>query len=478
MIYYVIKGYDMPYEAQTIIQVFYPNRKYKQLDKASPDGITVEHELWAGISRASLYVDGKLAASKEIGFDSDCGQLRYKKLIIKKTIYLLLKEYLGYKPRWGLLTGIRPAKNISEFISEGLSAEEAINRLCLDYDADRDKAELAAEVALSEGRLLSGINPRGVGLYIGIPFCPTRCLYCSFTAYPIDAYRGRVDDYLSALSRELEFFSEHIKGRELNSIYIGGGTPTSLSADELRRLLGDISRLFNISEAIEFTAEAGRPDTITAEKLRALKEGGVSRISVNPQSLNQKTLDKIGRRHSVEDTYRAYYEARNQGFDNINMDIILGLPDETTDDVDATLEGLAKMGPDGLTVHTLAVKRASRLKETYDLSLLPEAGEIEKMISASGYAAQAMGMRPYYMYRQKNMLGSFENVGYCLHGKECLYNVEIMEESNSILAAGAGASTKTVNLDNGRIERIFNVKNIDDYISRIDEMIERKRAGL
>ena len=264
----------------------------------------------------------------------------------------------------------------------------------------------------------------------------------------------------------------------MKNIYIGGGTPTSLNEAQLERLLQKVEELFHPDESMEYTVEAGRPDTITREKLRLLKAYGVNRISINPQTMNDKTLRAVGRKHTVEDIRRVFREAREEGHQNINMDLILGLPGEDTADVRNTMEEIMKLAPDNVTVHTLAVKRASRLREELAQHDMTTAEALEEMLDISAEYAERMGMEPYYMYRQKNMVGNFENVGYCHPGKEGIYNVQIMEEKQTILAAGAGASTKTVDPETDRIERVFNVKSIEDYIGRIEEMIERKRTGL
>ena len=330
-----------------------------------------------------------------------------------------------------------------------------------------------AEVAKEERKIVESGKGK-IGLYIGIPFCPTRCLYCSFTSYPLKQYAAKADNYIDCLIKEMEDARRYTDGRELESIYIGGGTPTSLNEAQLDRVLCAVEKNFGMPE--EYTVEAGRPDTLTREKLRILKGHNVNRISINPQTLNDKTLELIGREHTAAMFINAFEMAREEGHDHINTDIILGLPGEGEKEVINTMEGLMRLSPESITVHTLAVKRASRLKETLDKYSMTDAAAMERHIAIAREYTREMGMRPYYMYRQKNMVGNFENVGYCKENCQCIYNVQIMEEKQSIIALGAGASTKAVNLDTGRIERIFNVKSVDDYITRIDEMLERKRA--
>ena len=313
---------------------------------------------------------------------------------------------------------------------------------------------------------------------MGIPFCPTTCLYCSFTSYPISKWKGRTGLYLDALFRELEYTAQKMKGRPLDTIYFGGGTPTSLEAADLDLLLGKVENLFDTEHVLEFTVEAGRPDSITREKLQVLKAHGISRISINPQTMNQKTLDLIGRRHTVDQVKDTFYMARELGFDNINMDLIMGLPQEGIREVEHTLEEVRRMAPDSLTVHSLAIKRAARLnmfKEDYSNLTIQNTPE---MIEMSMRCAREMGMEPYYLYRQKNMAGNFENVGYALPGKACLYNILIMEEMQTIAACGAGTTTKVVFPAENRRERCENVKEVEQYVARVEEMIERKERIL
>ena len=313
---------------------------------------------------------------------------------------------------------------------------------------------------------------------MGIPFCPTTCLYCSFTSYPIGKWKGRTGLYLEALFKELEYTARKMEGRPLDTVYFGGGTPTSLSAEDLEALLSRIEQLFDLSRVLEFTVEAGRPDSITMDKLKVLRDHGITRISINPQTMNQKTLDLIGRHHTVDMVKDRFYMARELGFDNINMDLIMGLPEENMDDVRRTLEEVKALGPDSLTVHSLAIKRAARLnmfREEYGGLKIQNTPE---MIELSAACARQMGMEPYYLYRQKNMAGNFENVGYSLPGKACIYNILIMEEMQTIAACGAGTTTKVVFPSENRRERCENVKEVEQYISRIDEMIQRKERIL
>lgn len=484
MIYYVLEGHELQNDVQTMIQVFLANRHYTRTEDVTDAEITVKSEMKKGIASAMLYRRGEEVSQWSMEYDEATLTDKEQKRIIKRTIYELLKAETGIRPQWGLLTGVRPAKLVSIMLEEGKSDAECMAFLTEDYLVMEHKAELALKVAKAEQKILQGNKPEEISLYIGIPFCPTRCLYCSFTAYPLHQFKNRVDEYLDAMFRELDWLAAYSKNFVMKNIYIGGGTPTSLNEAQLERLLKKVEELFHPLEAnaseenMEYTVEAGRPDTITREKLRLMKEYGVNRISINPQTMNDKTLRAVGRKHTVDDIRRVFHEAREEGHQNINMDLILGLPGEDAADVRNTMEEIMKLNPDNVTVHTLAVKRASRLREELDQHDMTTAEMLEAMLDISAEYAEKMGMEPYYMYRQKNMVGNFENVGYCHPGKEGVYNVQIMEEKQTILAAGAGASTKTVDPETDRIERVFNVKSIEDYIGRIDEMIERKRTGL
>lgn len=473
MIYICLEGHDMMNAVQTTVQIFMPNEKYKPVENVQEDGITVKSSVMGNGTTAQLYENGSLTCEKTETADGVTMQHA-----VRSAVYHMLKEKTGQHLPWGMLTGIRPAKTINTYMDMGLTKDESIKKMIETYEMSPEKAELAATVATAERSILEKADKNGISLYIGIPFCPTRCLYCSFTSYPIDIYKTKVDGYVEALIKELKFLGEKAKGKRLDSIYIGGGTPTSLTAEQIDKIMAAVSETFDLSNILEYTVEAGRPDTITAEKLKVIKKNGASRISVNPQTMNDETLRLIGRKHTVDDIKRVFYEARSIGHDNINMDLILGLPGEGEAEVKNTMEEIKKLSPESLTVHTLAVKRASRLKETLGEYDLAKAMLMENILGLSAKGAAEMGLAPYYMYRQKNMLGSFENVGYAKKGFESIYNVVIMEETQSIYAAGAGASTKLYDPETDRIERIFNVKNVDEYIGRIDEMIDRKRKGM
>ncbi len=403
---------------------------------------------------------------------------------LKRVLYEMLSEHTGISLPWGTLSGIRPVKIPLQLLEEGKNRDEIAAYMKETYYCSDAKTELSLDIAKRELALLQKLDyENGYSIYIGIPFCPSTCLYCSFTSYPLSAWRDRVDLYLDALEKELDFTAEKFKDRKLNTVYIGGGTPTTLTAAQLDRLIRKIKCSFDLSDLLEFTVEAGRPDSITKEKLEVLYRHGISRISINPQTMKQETLDILGRHHTVEQIEESFHLARKIGFDNINMDLIMGLPEETIEDVAQTMERLKALDPDNITIHSLAIKRAARLNMFRDQYKELKIENTQAHLDVAARAAEQMGQTPYYLYRQKNMAGNFENVGYAKPGKAGIYNVLIMEERQTIIACGAGASTKRVwpepNPDGThRIERCENVKDVASYITRIDEMIERKRQLL
>ncbi len=404
---------------------------------------------------------------------------------LKKQIYLELSERTGKELPWGDLTGIRPTRIAMNLLEEGKTAEEIRSYMKDTYLVSDKKIDVSIDIALREKEILKDIDYKnGYSLYLGIPFCPTTCLYCSFTSYPIGAYSKVVDEYISCLKKEIDFVADSFKGKTLDTVYIGGGTPTTLEAEQMRTLIGYLQEKLDFSKVKEFTVESGRPDSITQDKLRAMKEMGVTRISVNPQSMSDETLRLIGRRHTVAQLIEAFDLARQEGFDNINMDIILGLPGETPEDVSHTIEEIKKLSPDDLTVHCLAIKRGSRLFEAMrkkemkgelKTSFIKPSVDIARMAEIAEKGALEMGLKPYYLYRQKNISGNFENTGYASEGKAGIYNILINEEVQSIVALGAGTVSKRVYGEGGRIERCDNVKDIALYMEQIDEMIDRKR---
>lgn len=468
---------EFEYDAYTLLKAFFPKEEvqmfYVQEEEVPADLeylISIEYgeQVHIRIQWGDTLLEGQ-----ETYEQTEDRKIRKNKL--KQVLYKLLSQLTGQTLPWGNLTGIRPTKIAMGLIESGMSNIQTAEYMRNTYFTSKEKTALAITIANRERELLKDIDyEKGYSLYVGIPFCPSICLYCSFSSSPLQRWKDQVDAYLDALLKELDFISEAMKDRTLDTIYIGGGTPTTLEPEQLERLLEHINARFPVYQVKEYTVEAGRPDSITREKLQAIRKFPVTRISVNPQTMNQATLELIGRRHTVEDTRHAFALARECGFDNINMDIIVGLPGEQKEDVQHTLEEIKKLDPDSLTVHSLAVKRAARLnmfKEQYEEMEFINNQEIMDMAMKYAYECQ---MGPYYLYRQKNMAGNFENVGYAARGKAGVYNILIMEEKQTIMALGAGATTKVVTDHGQHIERVGNVKDITNYLERVDEMIERK----
>lgn len=373
---------------------------------------------------------------------------------------------------WGVMSGIRPAKLVRELYDEGKNDDEVTAVLKDIYEVENEKIKLAETVAKNEEKLLKEIGKNSVSIYIGIPFCPTRCLYCSFVSTDIRVSGKYMDEFVEKLLLEIDKTSEIIKkmGAYAENIYIGGGTPTTLSADHLSKIFNRLKENFDFNKIKEFTLEAGRPDTITYEKLCAAKEGGVNRISINPQTMNDATLKKVGRLHTSDMVRECFDIARETGFENINMDLIAGLPDETVEMFKYSLDEVIKLNPENITVHSMCVKRAANLRFTD--TVLAQAKDMNEMLSYTQKRMSETERKPYYMYRQKNISGNLENVGYSKEGFMSTYNINIMEEKQTIIALGGGGSTKIVMDD--RIERIFNFKDPLEYIKRFDEILDKK----
>lgn len=373
---------------------------------------------------------------------------------------------------WGVMCGIRPAKNVRELAEEGFNDDEIRDIFKNIYEVSEEKTELAMKVAENEKALLNMIGEKSVSLYIGIPFCPTRCVYCSFVSTDIRVSGKYMQEFVEKLLIEIDKTSELIKklGVYVENIYIGGGTPTTLRSKDFERIFKRLYKGFDLSRIIEFTVEAGRPDTIDEEKLLMLKKYGVNRISINPQTMNNETLNKIGRSHSAEMIYKSYEIAEKVRFDVINMDLIAGLPGETSEMFEYSLNEIIKLKPQNITVHSLCLKRAAKFKQTDNE--LAESECMNKMLSFTQKRMKEEGYTPYYMYRQKNSSGNLENVGYAKDGTMSAYNVNIMEEKQTIIAMGGGGSSKLVMGD--RIERVFNFKDPLEYIKRFDEILKKK----
>ncbi|MBC5997579.1 coproporphyrinogen dehydrogenase HemZ [Romboutsia ilealis] len=478
----ILKGHDYKYEVAELIKLF--TTQFKFVDNKDV-GMMLENSVVFyndKVFSKTVYLENYQVIYDSLDHRNIEGlsEQEIKKVTketIKRSMYnVLMKKFNSYVP-WGILTGIRPVKIVHTLLDKNLSEEDIRENLKTNYLISDEKIDLALNIAKRERKFIYPIDENKISLYVSIPFCPTRCYYCSFPANPLKQFGHLKKNYLEKLIIEIKGLAKLLQetNKEIETLYIGGGTPTTLDADEMDILIKALFKELDLSKIKEFTVEAGRPDTINREILECLKKNNVTRISINPQTMNQETLDKIGRGHSVEEIKEAFNLAREIGFDNINMDLILGLEGENVEMVRNTLEEIKKLSPESLTVHTLAIKRASKLKEKMDEYVLTQYEEMVKMIDLSMEYAKEMNLNPYYMYRQKQMLGNLENIGYAKEGYECIYNMQIMEEKQSNYALGAGSISKFVYVDEDRIERVENVKNVEQYIDRVEEMIDRKK---
>ena len=440
-------------------------------------GVTIRHteETENGVRRCRMEMTGDYSGVMEKSRAVDGDPLlekRYHKRLIKQCLYEIMKQAAGFAPPWGSLTGIRPTRLIYEGMSRGLTLAEAVEEAQEIFDIQPEKAALLSEIVGVQSQM-GEPGERDVDLYVGIPFCVSRCAYCSFLSGEVGKGK-QLPPYADALEKEIAGTLALIgeKGLTPRAFYMGGGTPTSLTAPLLDRVLS-AARPF-ISRAKEVTVEAGRPDTIDEDKLLVIRDHGATRISINPQTMHDETLRRIGRRHTTAQTEAAYALARQCGFRHINMDLIAGLPGEDLEMFLQTLAWSRALSPESLTVHTLSIKRSSLL-HLWEAEL-PDGSMVAQMVDAGRSEAAQRGMRPYYLYRQKHMAGNLENVGYALPGHECLYNVDMMEETGHVMAVGAGGISKRVDPALGRIERAPNVSEVSQYIDRVEEMLERKRA--
>lgn len=455
------------YDVYQMFNIYYPLYEIKFEDKG--DYIIDIEEDKVSFSYKKLYKEALLGENI--------------KEALKKLIFSSLKEITGDYYPWGILVGIRPSKIALKYLEEGKSEDEIIELFRNKHLASEEKARLCIEVAKKEKKLVNK-DEKNIAIYIGMAFCPTRCFYCSFTANPIRGNKKLVNPYLEALTYEIREMKKYVdeRGLKIESVYFGGGTPTAVNNEEFEEIMKEIYNAFvENRNLIEFTVECGRPDSITLEKLQTMKKYNTTRISINPQTMNDNTLKMIGRGHSSQDVIEKFNLARELGFNDINMDMIIGLPGEGIKEAKYTAEEILKLRPDSLTVHGLSLKRASILYENFILKKgiqIKNQEELSSMYEMSRILAKDLDIKPYYMYRQKNMVGNMENLGYSKVGKECLYNIQMIEDKQTIIALGADAVSKVVFLEENRIERFGNVKDIREYTSRIKEMVEEKRKLL
>lgn len=486
MYYIVMEGHNYYYEIYEMLTLYYPYEKMSACSrKELPDNckflissISIGESNVSSVCTMGIIADGQWSENSRI-CRSFKGEVTDKviKDAVKVTAFEVLKNVTGIEMPWGILVGIRPSKIVSEMKDKDCTIQKIEETLKDRYFVRDDRIKLIEEVSKNSYDLINN-DPKKISIYIGIPFCPTRCLYCSFASYPISKYSAIIEDYLKSLIREMEILSPFIKSHFcVENIYIGGGTPTSIDDDSFRRLLSAVKNNFFTENLKEFTVEAGRPDTINRSKLKSMRDYNVDRISINPQTMNDDTLKRVGRSHTVKDIIDVFNLSRDMGFNDINMDIIIGLPGENISHVKRTIEKLLELSPECITVHSMAVKRASRLKEEINKHEdIPSIGFAEAW-EAMDYVQQTLyaeNYLPYYMYRQKMMVGNLENIGYCKKGYRCSYNIQEIEEKQTIIGFGADAVTKAVFFDTNRIERFANKKDLTGYIDTIEESSNKK----
>ncbi len=464
------------YEAENLCRVFFPFESIRTLKGFDgEDRLTVITELETADGKTAISVsftdsDNVYSDKKETAAQCESSECEKQMMTM---LFSILTKATGYVPKWGILTGVRPSKLMTTLIGE-LGESGAVRYFTDELLVDPQKTRLAFSVAKAEEKIISLSQKDSFSLYVSIPFCPSRCNYCSFVSHSVEQAKKLIPEYVENLCRELEYTAEIAKklNLRLESIYWGGGTPTTLNPDQLLKICSVINNSFDLSALREYTVEAGRPDTVTAEKLSVLKNSGVGRVSINPQTFNDDVLKAIGRRHSSLQTLTAFEEARKAGFDNINMDLIAGLTSDTYDSFCATVDKAISLNPENITLHTLALKRSSNL--VTGKSGVESGETVNRMLLAAQEKFYESGYSPYYMYRQSRSLGNLENVGWCRPGRECLYNVFMMEECHTVLAVGAGAVLKLKQYGVNNIERIFNYKYPYEYNTRFDEIIRRK----
>ncbi|MCT4605405.1 MAG: coproporphyrinogen dehydrogenase HemZ [Marinisporobacter sp.] len=487
----LLRGHDYKHEVSELVKVF---EKFKKIEFVENEALVDDQSFLLAndvLEENDEYIiTSKIKEKNQSSIENiiNCRKIvddtrKMKKILkqkIKLSIYDILSKFYDVAPPWGILTGIRPTKIVHELMEQNLDIQYIREKLKENYRMSEEKIHLVTKIAQIERPFLKENSNDLVSIYVSIPFCPTRCIYCSFPSNPLDQGKNLIKEYLKALLYEIEEVGKILKehNKRVNTLYIGGGTPTTLNPEELKILIRSLKKHIDLKWVKEITVEAGRPDTITIEKLNVLKDEGIKRISINPQSMNERTLQAIGRSHTAEDIIHSYKMAKEVGFDTINMDMIIGLPGETVQMVENTMKEIEKLNPENMTVHTLAVKKTSKLRQHLNQYPLGEEEEAKKMLEVTQAYARKMGLIPYYMYRQKYMLGNLENIGYAKRGHACIYNIQIMEEKQSIIALGAGAVSKIYYQEENRLERVPNVTNIGHYIARVEEMVERKKKEL
>lgn len=476
-------GHHYEHDVFELVRVFFPGMPINIIreQRGSFHGLFLEsiYDEKSQMATALLTESKEEIARSEISM----GQFTCLKLLknpevkmIKSAIYDALSAYTGKVLPWGIMTGIRPVKVAHSMIEKGINHEDGIKCLTELFRISEKNAGMMYDIADRQSKYLV-FDEKSFSLYVNIPFCPSRCIYCSFPTVIYERYKDTVSEYVDKLIEEIQLTKDLMEGKSLSTVYIGGGTPSSIPVRELQRIIQKIKEVFGEPKTGEFTVECGRADTITTPLIRMLVENGVNRISINPQSLVDDTLERIGRKHTEKEVFEAYNLSRRLGMQIINMDLIIGLPGENQEDVKNTLKKLEKMDPENLTIHTLAIKKGSDLNRKSDI-ILEDSDMVRNMLDITQEYAEDADYYPYYLYRQKNILGNFENIGYSKYGFECIYNIISMEEAQTIVGIGMGAVSKFYFPDEDRIERIANFKSIEEYINRFYEQIRRKESVL
>ena len=488
MIYVLILNHEIKYDIIELIKVLFPGKEILFIERREEylgEGVLITSSLSNTIdnilAKCQLYINNILICQsiEDISLVEVHRKLDNSiKIGIKKSIYNCLISKSVNEIPWGILTGIRPIKIVHDLLGKNINEDEIVRVLTEEYKLNLDKAKLMIDIGKRQRGYIYPLSDNRFSLYVGIPFCPTRCLYCSFPALPIGKYFDYLEEYVCKLIYEIESISDLMKDKKINTVYIGGGTPTAIPPRLLERIIQSIYNSFGERNIREFTVEAGRPDTITKEYLTMLNKNHIGRISINPQTMNNDTLKLIGRQHKSEDIIRTFNLAKEIGFDVINMDLIIGLPKEGVREVNNTLKEIKNLNPENLTVHTLAVKRGSKFKDTYDQYPIQSQHIIGDMLDLTIQYSKDMGLIPYYLYRQKQILGNYENVGYSRPNMECIYNIVMMEEKETIMAAGMGSVSKIFFPSDNRIERVPNFKDLKEYNERIEELIKNKEKVL
>ncbi len=487
MIYVILSGHDYTYDTFELLRSFFNREDIKIADKKNSvkfSDVLIKSKLThivegnRYIIDTTIYKEDKALISHTINslstIDTVKNNINSKiKVGVKQGLYNVVSKFLNKQLPWGILTGIRPTKIVHELMDKKYSIKTIHSMLINSYKISNKKANLLIKVANRERKFVYPVDDKKYSLYVSIPFCPTRCVYCSFPSNSLASHGKYLNTYIEKLVYEIKKVGQILSDKIIETVYIGGGTPTSIPIENLKYVIHEIYKYYG-DNIREFTVEAGRPDTLNIDMLNMLKKNKIDRISINPQTMCDNTLKLIGRNHSANDIISTYNMARKIGFKTINMDLIIGLPNEGLKELEYTLQEIEKINPDNLTIHTLAIKKASRLKKSMNKYVFADDDTIKAMLELTKKYIKKMDMYPYYMYRQKQTLANYENVGYCKHDKESIYNILMMEERQTIIAVGAGGISKIYTPKTNGVQRVPNVKGLVEYINRTDEMIKRK----